>query len=166
MSARWIAAAAATAGGAALGAAAVPLASLGGLVLPWQVAVPAGVAAGLLLGLLGALPTIGAGALEPPPDRARAATSSTADLGALHFVLETSARDPDRFEYRLRPRLCDLAVDRLWLRRGLDWRAEADRAAAREMLGPHLVALLTAPPHSLRLTARALSDWLDELERL
>ena len=165
MSARWIVALA-TAGGAALGAAAVPLAGLAGLVLPWEVAVPAGLAAGLLLGLVGALPTPGAGPLEPPAGRATAATSSTADLGALHFAVETTGRDPDRFEYRLRPRLCDLAVDRLWLTHGLDWRVEADRAAAREALGPNLRALLTAPPTSLRLTPRTLSDWLDELENL
>jgi hypothetical protein len=165
MSTRWLLVTA-TVGGAVLGAAAVPLARLAGLVLPWQVAVPAGLAAGLLVGLAPALPTPAAGVLEPPDDRAPATGSSLADLGALHFAVQTAGRDPDRFEYRLRPRLCELAVDRLWLRHRLDWRSEADRPAAREALGPTLCALLTAPPHGLRLTPRTLAAWLDELENL
>jgi hypothetical protein len=89
-----------------------------------------------------------------------------ADLRALHFAVQTTGRDPDRFEYRLRPRLCELAVDRLWLGHGLNWRDEADRPAAREALGPRLCELLTAPAYGLRLTPRTLSEWLDELEKL
>jgi hypothetical protein len=156
----------ATVGGAVLGAVAVPVARLAGLVLPWQVPVTAGVAAGLLVGLALALPLPGAGGLEPASDATAATGSSLADLRALHFAVQTTGRDPDRFEYRLRPRLCELAVDRLWLGHGLDWRDEADRPAAQEALGPRLCALLTAPPHSLRLTPRTLSEWLDELENL
>jgi hypothetical protein len=156
----------ASAGGAVLGAAAVPVARLAGLVLPWAVTVPAGLAAGLLVGLAAALPLPGAGALEPSDDRTPTTGSSVADLRALHFAVQTTGRDPDRFEYRLRPRLCELAVDRLWLGHGLNWRDEADRPAARAALGPRLCELLTAPPHSLRLTPRTLSAWLDELEQL
>jgi hypothetical protein len=165
MSSRWVVATT-TAVGAVLGAAAVPVARLAGLVLPWQVAVAAGLAAGLLLGVVGGLPIPGTGALEPPSDDGLATGSSTADLGALHFVVQTTGRDPDRFETRLRPRLCELAMDRLRLVHGLNWRDEADRPAACEVLGPRLRELLTAPPHTLRFTPRTLSGWLDELETL
>jgi hypothetical protein len=156
----------ASAGGAVLGGAAVPVARLAGLALPWEVTVAAGLAAGLLVGLGAALPPPGAGPLEPPGHDAPTPGPAVADLRTLHFAVQTTGRDPDRFEYRLRPRLCELAVDRLWLGHGLNWRDEADRPAARAVLGPGLRALLTAPPHSLRLTPRTLSDWLDELENL
>ena len=156
----------ATVGGAAFGAVAVPVARLAGLVLPWQVPVTAGLAAGLLIGLAIAVPLPGVGAIEPASGATPATGSMLADLRALHFAVQTTGRDPDRFEYRLRPRLCELAVDRLWQGHGLDWRDEADRPAAQEALGPRLCALLTAPPHTLRLTPHSLSEWLDELEKL
>ena len=40
------------------------------------------------------------------------------------------------------------------------------RAAALDVLPPDLVALLTAPPHALRLTPRALDTWIRDLEAL
>jgi hypothetical protein len=97
---------------------------------------------------------------------ARATTAAFGDLGALRFTVDQDSRDPERFESRMRPRLTVLVVERLWQRRGLDWRTEAGRAAALDVLPPDLVALLTAPPHALALTPRALDRWIRDLEAL
>jgi hypothetical protein len=154
------------AAGALLGLVAVGLASGGGGVdLPWPVPVLAGLGLGLLAAVARGLPGRDpVPALAEPP--ARATTAAFGDLGALRFSVDQDSRDPDRFESRLRPRLTALAVERLWQRRGLDWRTDVGRAAALDVLSPDLVALLTAPPHALRLTPSALDTWIRDLEAL
>jgi hypothetical protein len=152
--------------GAVLGLAAVGVAHAGaGLDLPWPVPVLAGLGVGLLAAVAGLLP-----GADPVPDAAeapaRATTAAFGDLGALRFTVDQDSRDPERFESRMRPRLTALVVERLWQRRGLDWRTEAGRAAALDVLPPDLVALLTAPPHALALTPRALDRWIRDLEAL
>jgi hypothetical protein len=152
--------------GALLGLAAVGIAHAGaGVDLPVLVPVLAGLGAGLLAAVARELPTA-----DPVPATgdAPARTSSAAfgDLGALRFAVDQDSRDAERFETRLRPRLAALAVERLWQRRGLDWRSDAGRAAALDVLPPDLVALLTAPPHTLRLTPRSLDSWIRDLEAL
>jgi hypothetical protein len=59
-----------------------------------------------------------------------------------------------------------VAVNLLWQRHGVDWRTPDGHEAARDLTGPLTWALLTAPPHTLELTPRSLSDWLDEMEKL
>jgi hypothetical protein len=152
--------------GAVLGLAAVGVAHAGaGLDLPWAVPVVAGLAVGLLAAVGALLP-----GTDPAPAAALApehpSTAAFGDLGALRFAVDQDSRDPERFETRMRPRLTALAVERLWQRRGLDWRTEAGRAAALAVLTPDLVALLTAPPHALALTPRALDRWIRDLEAL
>ena len=156
----------AAAGGAALGALASAIGSLGGLHVPWGVTVPAGLVAGGLAGTFGALPPT-----DPPPapetaETAPPVTAAFGDLGALRFGVEQDSRDADRFEVRLRPRLCALAVERLWQRHRLDWRTEAGREAARPLLRPGVLELLTAPPRTLRLTPQTLASWTRDLEDL
>jgi hypothetical protein len=152
--------------GALLGLAAVGLARVGGgLDLPWPVPVLAGLGAGLLAAVALTLP-----GGDPAPTLAdapaRPGTAAFGDLGALRFSVDQDSRDAERFETRLRPRLTELTVERLWQRRGLDWRTDAGRAAALDVLPPDLVALLTAPPYALALTPRALDRWIRDLEAL
>jgi hypothetical protein len=161
---RW--AAAAVAGGLALGAAAAGLARLAGRDLSWTIALLIGVsAAGLaLLALL--LPTTDP---VPPPPAARPTppvSTSFGDLAGLRFLVENDASDPHRFETRLRPRLVAVATERLWQHHGIDWRTDPGRNAAAPVLGPGVTALLTAPPGSLRLTPANLTGWIRELEAL
>jgi hypothetical protein len=152
--------------GGALGVVGALAARLGGgPVLPWAVPVAAGLALGLLAAAALALPPADpVAALDAPPEPNR--TTAFGDLAGLRFAVEQDSRDADRFETRLRPRLAALAVERLRLHHGLDWRAEQDRAAALPLLGPDLAALLTAPPHALRLTPQALARWTRDLEAL
>jgi len=154
-------------GGVVLGVTAVVVARLSGFSLPWLVALTAGLAAGIVvaIGLRGTAPDPGPLAPEVE-DRTAGPASTLADLSSLHFAVRTAGSDPDRFEQRIRPRLCGLAVDSLWQRHGLDWRIPADRDAVRAVVGPQTWTLLTAAPHTLRLTPAALSTWLDELETL
>ena len=165
MTGRW-AAAVAVAAGVAAGGAVILLGHLLGVLIPWQVALPAGAAAGVLLSIGAGLASPDPGDLEPPSRPLPGTTSALGDFGALHFAVQGAAGDPERFEQRIRPRLCALAVDRLWQHHGLDWRLDAHQLPARRVVGPHTWALLTAPPYSLQLTPAALDSWLDELEVL
>ncbi|MGY1857648.1 hypothetical protein [Modestobacter sp. SYSU DS0290] len=160
------AAALAGSGGAAIGLLAVLVGRLSGWALSLPVALAAGVAGGLLL-LAGSRLSTADPAPELAVDPPEAATAASfGDLASLRFAVEQDSRDPRRFETRLRPRLVALATDRLWLRHGLDWRTPEGRAAATPLLGPALLALLVAPPHSLRSTPQAISDWTRDLEAL
>jgi hypothetical protein len=152
--------------GAVLGLAAVGLAHVGaGLDLPVAVPVLAGLGVGLLAAVAGRLP-----GTDPVPAAAeapgRSGSAAFGDLGALRFAVDQDSRDRERFETRLRPRLTALVVERLWQRHGLDWRTDAGRAAALDVLPPDLVALLTAPPRTLQLTPRSLDRWTRDLEAL
>jgi hypothetical protein len=162
---RWTAAAA-VAGGLALGAAVVPVARYLRTDVPWAIALVAGLVAGVLVAIALGVPASDA----PPPEEARPpspdANAGLGDLGLLVFTLDATSRDPERFETRVRPQLARLAVDRIWHAHGLDWHTPDGRAAAEPLLGPHARALLTAPPGSLRLTPQALADWTEELEQL
>jgi hypothetical protein len=153
-------------GGALLGVAAVVVARLSGVDLPWPVAVAAGLGAGVLAALGLRLPHSDPARLEPQVEDRTGGVTALADLSGLHFAVRTAGTDPDRFEQRIRPRLCEVAVDLLWQRHGLDWRTPSGREAARSHTGPRTWALLTAPPHTLQLTPQSLSDWLDEMETL
>jgi hypothetical protein len=153
-------------GGLLTGAAAVVGADLAGYVLPWPVGLPAGLAAGALTAVDVVCLRTDAADLEPPVTERAAPVSPLADFGALHQTVQSAGRDADRFEFRVRPRLCALAAERLWQWHGLDWRSAEHRAAARAVVGPGTWALLTAPPHSLACTPDALERWLDELETL
>lgn len=145
---------------------AVLLAHLAGFALPPAVALPAGLVAGLL-GAAGAwLPGVDPAPTVPAVPREPSAATSFGDLGTLRFAVETDSRDPDRFETRLRPRLTALTVERLWQRRRIDWRTEEGQAAARQVLTPALLDLLTAPPHALRSTPQTLVRWTRDLEDL
>jgi hypothetical protein len=152
--------------GAALGALVLVVARLAGFALSPAVVLLAGTTAGLL-GAVGAqLPGSDPVPTVPKVPATRPASTSFGDLGTLRFAVETDSRDADRFENRLRPRLTALTVERLWQRHGLDWRTDAGRAAARGVLPPTLLELLTAPPHTLRSTPQTLLRWTRELEDL
>jgi hypothetical protein len=152
--------------GAALGAVATLIASAVGAHVWWAVPVAAGLVTGVLLAVGLRMPSgdpdLPAPQGPPPP----ASTTSFGDLGSLRFIVERDSRDADRFETRLRPRLAALVVEQLWQRHRLDWRTEAGREAATELLGPDLLALLTARPHTLRLTPQSLTRWTRALEDL
>ena len=153
-------------GGPVLGAAVGAVGRLSGFALPWTVTVPAGLAAGVLAAAALLLPAADpdpAPASRPsaPPD-----TAAFGDLGLLRFSVEHDNRDPDRFENALRPRLVALTTELLWQRHRLDWRVDADRSAAQELLGPQLTELLTAAPRTLRLTPQLLTRWTRDLEDL
>lgn len=154
------------AGGLALAAGTVLVLRLAGVVVPWWVALPAGAALGALAAVAAHLPQTDPGELEPPASWPTTSSAALGDYGALHFAVQGAATDRDRFEQRVRPRLSALAVELLWQRRGLDWRRDADQLPAREVVGPHTWALLTAPEHTLRLSPRSLDALLDELEAL
>ena len=158
--------AAAIAGGVALGVAAVLVARWQGFDLPWLVAVPAGLGVGVL-GAIGLhLPHADPGSLEPRfEDRTDAATV-LADLSELRFAVRAAESDPERFEQRIRPRLCAVTADLLWQRHGVDVRTPDGQESARDLTGPLTWALLTAPPRTLDFTPRLLSDWVDEMEKL
>lgn len=152
--------------GAALGVLAALIAHAVGAGMPWPVPVVAGLVAGALVAAALRLPTADPELPDPSGPPAAATTTSFGDLGSLRFGVEQDSRDPDRFETRLRPRLAALAVERLWQRHRLDWRTDGGRAAATDVLGPDLLALLTAPPHTLRLTPQTLTRWTRALEDL
>jgi hypothetical protein len=157
---------AAVLGGAALGAVAVVVARLSGVDLPWLVAVPAGLGLGVLTAIGLRLPHTDPGRLEPQGEDRTGGVTALADLSGLHFAVRAAGTDPDRFELRIRPRLCAVAVDLLWQRHGVDFRTPSGREAARNLTGRLTWELLTAPPHILRFTPRDLWDWLDEMEKL
>lgn len=157
---------AAVLGGALLGVVAVVVGRLAGTDVPWLVAVPAGAVAGVLVAVALSLPTSTPPAPPLPDVPPVPSAAGLGDLASLVFTLEGAARDGERFETRVRPRLAALAVDRIWLSHGLDWRTPAGRAAAEPLLGPHVRALLTAPPRTLRLTPAAVADWTKDLEQL
>jgi hypothetical protein len=154
------------AGGAALGGVATLIARAVGAQVPWSVPVLAGVVAGGLVAAAARLPAGDPELAVPSGPAAASLTASFGDLGTLRFIVEQDSRDGDRFQTRLRPRLAALIVERLWQQHRLDWRADADRAAAADLLGPELLALLAAPPHTLQLTPRTLSRWTRALEDL
>jgi len=159
-------AAAAVVGGAVLGLVAVVIGRLSGFDVPWVVAVPAGLAAGVLTAVALRVPHLDPARLEPLVEDRTASAVPLADLSALHFAVRGAGGDPDRFEQRIRPRMCAVVVDRLWQRHGLDWRTDAGREGARAVLGPLTWSLLTGPPHTVRLTPQSLASWLDEVETL
>jgi anti-sigma factor RsiW len=158
--------AAAVVGGVVLGVVAVVVARAAGADLPWLVAVPAGLAFGVLAAIGLHLPHHDPGTLQPEFEDRTGTVIALADLSALHFAVRAAATDPDRFEQRIRPRLYEVAVDLLWQRHGVDFRTPEGHEAARDLSGPLTWALLTAPPDILELTPRSLSDWLDEMEKL
>src|SRR3954466_3477930 len=158
--------AAAVVGGAVIGVAAVVVARLSGVDLPWLVAVPAGLGLGVLTAIGLRPPPPAPGRLGPQGEDRTGGVTALAALSGLHFAVRAAGTDPDRFELRIRPRLCEVAVDLLWQRHGLDWRTPSGREAARSLTGPRTWALLTAPPHTLGLTPPDLSAWLDEMEKL
>ena len=152
--------------GAALGAAAGWIGSAAHADVPWGVTVPAGLSCGALLAVLFWLP--GADPVVAPPDVPAPPTeiATFGDLPGLRFTVEQASRDQDRFETRLRPRLASLVTELLWQRHRVDWRTGSGRAAAMDLLSPDLLALLTAPPRSLRVTPKSLTRWMRELEEL
>jgi hypothetical protein len=158
--------AATVAGGVLLGVAAVVVARLSAVDLPWLVAVPAGLGLGVLAAIGLRLPHTDPAQLQPEVEDRTGGATALADLSGLHFAVRAAGGDPDRFEQRIRPRLCEIAVDLLWQRHGLDWRTPSGREAARHLTGPLTWGLLTEPPHTLRLTPQSLTDWLDEMEKL
>ena len=153
-------------GGVALAVVAVLVARGTGFDLPWLVAVPAGLGLGVLAAIGLRLPHLDPARLEPEVEDRTGPVIALADLSGLHFAVRAAATDLDRFEQRIRPRLCAVAVDLLWQRHGVDFRTPDGREAARDLAGPLTWALLTAPPAVLHLTPRSLSDWLDEMEKL
>lgn len=154
----------AIAAGLALGGLATVIGRAAGFAVPWQVTLPAGLVAGVLVAGARWLPAADPQQAGPGRRAAPAASASFGDLGALRFAVEMDSRDPDRFETRLRRRLTDLAVERIWQRHRLDWRTDAGRAAATPLLAPDLLDLLTAPPHTLRPTPSTLTRWTRALE--
>lgn len=152
--------------GTAVGVAAALIAHAAHAHVPWVVTVTAGLSLGALCAAMFWLPT--ADPVVAPPDLPDAPTeiASFGDLPGLRFTVEQASRDPDRFETRLRPRLASLVTELLWQRHRLDWRTESGRETALGLLPPDLVALLTAPPRSLRVTPKTLTRWLRELEEL
>ena len=152
--------------GAARGVLATLIAHAVGARMSWPVPVVAGLVAGALVAAALRLPTADPELPDANGPPGAATTTSFGDLGALRFTVEQDSRDADRFETRLRPRLIALAVERRWQRHRLDWRSDAGRAAATDVLGPDLLALLTAPPHTLRLTPQTLTRWTRALEDL
>jgi hypothetical protein len=158
--------AAAIAGGVALGVVAVLVARWQRFDLPWLVAVPAGLGVGVL-GAIGLhLPHLDHASLEPQVEDRTDAGTVLADLSALRFVVRAAESDPERFEQRIRPRLCAVTADLLWQRHGIDVRTSEGHEAARNLAGPLTWAMLTAPPYALDFTPRVLSDWVDEMEQL
>jgi hypothetical protein len=153
-------------GGAALGVVAVLVARAAGFDLPWLIAVPAGLALGVLAAIGLHLPHSDPGTLQPEFEDRTGTVIALADLSALHFAVRAAATDRDRFEQRIRPRLCEVAGDLLWQRHGVDVRTPDGHEAARDLASPLTWALLTAPPYVLDFTPRLLSDWLDEMEKL
>ena len=153
-------------GGLLAGAAVVGVGHAAGFAVPWAIALPAGLAAGAGTLLARTLPPDDPPPAAPSLPAPPGGPAAFGDLASLRFLVETDAKAPARFETRLRPRLTDLAVERLWQRHRLDWRTDAGRAAALPLLGPGLTALLTAPPLTLRLDPPTLLDWLRELEDL
>ena len=152
--------------GGALGACAAFLGSAAHADVPWGVTVPAGMALGALFAAQFWLP--GADPVASPPETRDAPTeiASFGDLPGLRFTVEQASRDNERFETRLRPRLGSLVTELLWQRHRVDWRTDTGRAAAVGMLPPELLALLTAPPRSLRVTPKTLAGWLRQMEEL
>jgi hypothetical protein len=153
-------------GGVALAVAAVVFADISGFVLPWAVAIPAGLAAGVLTAVGVLIARVDSADLEPAAPERTASVAPMADLTSLHRTLQDTGRDNGRFEFRVRPRLHAVAVERLWQRHGLDWQHGADQAAVRSVVGPATWELLTAPPHALPVTPADLNRLLDELEAL
>jgi hypothetical protein len=153
-------------GGVVLGIAAGLVARASGFDLPWPVAVAAGLGLGVLAAIGLHVPHLDPAALVPDEEDRTGALIALADLSGLHFAVRAAATDADRFEQRIRPRLAEVAGDLLWQRHGVDVRTPHGREAARDLTGPLTWALLTAPPDTLPLTPRSLSDWLDEMEKL
>lgn len=152
--------------GAAVGVVTAVIGSAAHADVPWGVTVPAGLALGALCAALFWLPS--ADPLVVPPDAPDSPTeiASFGDLPGLRFTVEQASRDSERFETRLRPRLASLVTELLWQRHRVDWRTDSGRAAALKMLPPDLLAVLTAPPRSLRVTPKTLTRWLRQLEDL
>ena len=102
---------------------------------------------------------------EPLPERAayQSRDEGLLLLTSLESRLSWGGTDPDRFRDRVRPELITLAGDLLRTRRGIDLRAEPDRA--RSTLGEPLWQLITRTP--TRSPSRAeLSRLVDALERI
>jgi hypothetical protein len=152
--------------GVLLGVAAVVVARLSGVDLPWVVAVPAGLGLGVLAAIGLRLPHADPAALEPHVEDRTGTAIALADLAALHFAVRAAATDLDRFEQRIRPRLCTVTADLLWQRHGVDVRTPDGSEQARLLASPLTWALLTAPPYALQFTPRLLDNWLDEMEKL
>lgn len=152
--------------GPVLGVAVGAFGRLAGFALPWAVTVTGGLAAGVLAAASLLLPPADPDPVPAPRPSAPPVTAAFGDLGTLRFSVEHDNRDPDRFETQLRPRLVALTIELLWQRHRLDWRVDADRSAAQELLGPQLTDLLTAAPRSLRLTPQILTRWTRDLEDL
>lgn len=101
-------------------------------------------------------------------------TALSADAGgpmALDYRLVRLRRDlRDALERDDRPDeihalVCDLAVDQLRVRHGVDARSDPD--AARELFAPQVWGYLTAPPTTTaKRSARELAVVLDHLEQL
>jgi hypothetical protein len=152
--------------GLVLGAAVGAFGRLAGFALPWAVTLTGGLAAGVLTAAALRLPAADPDPVPPARPSAPPVTAAFGDLGTLRFTVEHGNRDLDRFETGLRPRLVDLAIELLWQRHRLDWRVDADRSAAQELLGPQLTELLTAAPRTLPLTPHTLTRWTRDLEDL
>ena len=152
--------------GAALGVLAAAIGTAAGADVPGIVTVPAGLSLGALVAAMFWLPSADPVPVAPPSATARTESASFGDLPGLRFNVEQVSRDPERFETRLRPRLAALVTERLWQRHRIDWRTDSGHAAASKLLPPDLMALMTAPPRSLRLTPKTLARWLRELEEL
>jgi hypothetical protein len=162
---RW-AAAWAGVGALVLGAASVGLGRLLGRDLSWPIGLLIGVVVGAVVLVAARLPEVDPVPPAPPTRPGPPTSIAFGDLTSLGHLVESDARDPQRFETRLRPRLTAVATERLWQHHGIDWRTDAGRAAAATVLGPGTTALLTAPAGSLRLTPQTLMSWIRELEAL
>src|SRR4051812_35857894 len=163
---RRTAAAFAVLAGAAAGAAAALIGAAAHADVPWFVTVPAGLSLGALVAALFWLPSTDPVVAPPEAPDVPTEIASFGDLPGLRFTVEQASRDQDRFETRLRPRLSSLVAELLWQRHRLDWRTDPGRASAMDLLSPELLALMTAPPHSLRVTPKSLTRWIRELEEL
>ena len=152
--------------GAAVGVAAALIGSAAHANVPWGVTVAAGLSLGALVAALYWLPSADPVVVPLEGPDVPTEIASFGDLPGLRFTVEQASRDQERFETRLRPRLASLVTEMLWQRHRLDWRTDSGRAAAMDVLPPDLVALLTAPARSLRVTPKMLMRWLRELEEL
>ncbi|MEV4310655.1 hypothetical protein [Actinocrispum sp. NPDC049592] len=95
----------------------------------------------------------------PRPDE----SLTTHQASALSSRLAEAARDQNRFQRRIQPRLCELALNTLRRRPGLHDLADLQDDRARRELGAELHTLLTTTDATLP-SPRRLTELLSRLE--